>query len=305
MRRNAFTLIELLVVIAIIAILAALLMPALEKARENAYYVKCAANMRQISLAASMYGIDYKDFMATESPRDPYWLSVNPGPKTKYGYCDGPGGSAQYLYTSYPGNLGPLQGASPAHGPDWATGTYYSSMGHWPNKLFAYMPTAEMFVCDTWERVMGPYQADTGIAIPVNSPSMGDPTKWNSACLSTYGLNYMIQHETAYTYAECYLRRDQVGSVLANPGACVVYGHAELWDPHKNIWPNSTVGDDSFPPLTAQHWPHFWDGYHGGANPVVFLDGSVGALTFDELKAAGVMPSKYIPQSSAVGCIYE
>src|SRR5450432_4604715 len=102
-RRRAFTLIELLVVIAIIAILAALLLPVLARAKQRAQLAVDLNNTRQILLATHLYAGDNNDYLPRPGWKAVYdcWAyensSANPFP-----YGPGPDGTAANYATIYP-----------------------------------------------------------------------------------------------------------------------------------------------------------------------------------------------------------
>ena len=114
--KKGFTLIELLVVIAIIAILAAMLLPVLSRARENARRAVCMSNLKQIGLALKMYAQDYDEFFPTSST----------------GYVvSGTSNEASFAFSLLLGRL---------HGTDITTNAYTKPC---PN----YLKNTEMLVC--------------------------------------------------------------------------------------------------------------------------------------------------------------
>jgi prepilin-type N-terminal cleavage/methylation domain-containing protein/prepilin-type processing-associated H-X9-DG protein len=125
-RPEAFTLIELLVVIAIIAILAAMLLPALARAKDQAQKTTCTNNQKQLAAAFHMYGTDNKDVMA--------WPNWDNGQDEEL-----PGG---WLYTL------PNIGWGDAIPDPFKLPEGYGKQSAWKTGLwFNYMPNPNAYLC--------------------------------------------------------------------------------------------------------------------------------------------------------------
>ena len=165
---QAFTLIELLVVISIIAILAALLLPALERARAMALKAQCKARIRSFGPAVVMYRTDYDDWY----PVDDIWPGSNHPPPWSTGTVRYTFGMLLRTYVGNPENVSYTSGPGenpfmcPANGYAYKSGMTWAEM-----RAYIYAPGASSVCGNYWNSVFYGF----------------------GYCNDTYGINYVAR----------------------------------------------------------------------------------------------------------------
>jgi prepilin-type N-terminal cleavage/methylation domain-containing protein/prepilin-type processing-associated H-X9-DG protein len=189
MKRRAFTLIELLVVIAIIGILAAMLLPALVRAKATAQRADCVNNLRQLGLATQLYLGDYGDvFFYRSQPL------TSAGQQWWFGWLAS-GAEGQRGFDLSTGSLFPyLHGSDvrlcPSHA--WSS-PQFKPKG--TNVIFSYGCNAYLFVAQTVPQVKMPVSANK-VLRPGDTLLFADAAQVNT--FQTQNSPYPIMFEEFY-----------------------------------------------------------------------------------------------------------
>lgn len=259
-RRSAFTLIELLVVIAIIAILAAMLLPALARAKMQAWRATSASNIRQLQLGAKMYANDNNGYLLPNAPFNPpepgakAWIDVSTAAYEE-GLGNQEGNTNINLYTD--GLLAP----------------------YLANQLGVYRSPADTMPSANGQRIRSySMNGQMGCAYILNKVDFDGPAKQyvkeNDIILPDPSDAFVFLEESPYTINDGYLEINSQTTAPGFPdvpaaylgGACAFSfadGHAEI---HK--WVTSVLinAKTDYPPVGNNNADWVWFSQHATAN---------------------------------------
>ena len=269
--RRGFTLIELLVVIAIIAILAAMLLPALSKAKAKASQISCNSNLRQWGLAISMYANDNRDYYPASRDLN-FTVPADNNPTWSELYA-GATGSPQIGLSDWFNALPPYISGMPL----WQYGANNVS-----NNVFA--SGHSIYVCPTAQGM--PTISPDPDSLTGIEPGAGPGPTFN------YGMNQRINFNLAApaNVPETPFRVTQA----VNPSAFVAFSEqrvhaAEL--PYYGTTPNDLS--------STYNWCNRFSGRHSLGGNIVFADGH--ALWFKYSYVVGQSGGKIVdPKDSDI-----
>jgi prepilin-type N-terminal cleavage/methylation domain-containing protein len=258
--RRAFTLIELLVVIAIIAILAAMLLPALASAKQKAYRISCLNNLRQIGLFMQLYTDDNHDtFPGTRAYT---WFTPQNGSANPLDNWWG-----QYIFPNNGNNTNNTVFRCPAikgtqllpNGTPWSWAfnsdlvgygfnTYFLGAFPQPSSIDNVLAGGFNYTANTWfKRSSVIHPTDTLLVCDSNPKSDGTDSSscwWPKACENVAGSSSQ-QYEGVYT-----LRHKGLGVVVFTDS------HAEVRNDSQINPPVDPLGSGSARALINSH---YWD----------------------------------------------